>query len=149
MSWEPRTLPAEFGETVRLIYEPTAESAKPAFDESHLGCLHAIIRLTVEFHHYLNSAIIIVPDGNAVTFACESIFSGIESFVILSDTYQVLVGSMKSSINWDDPISLGSLTERFKYMYKEFLSERTFERKCRLLLDLFELQIVFAGMSFD
>jgi hypothetical protein len=34
-------------------------------------------------------------------------------------------------------------------MFNSFTKEVNFESKCRLLLDLFKLQIVFAGISYD
>ena len=40
-----------------------------------------------------------------------------------------------------------SLRDRFLSLYPEFVAETKFENKCRLLLDLFKLQIVFAGGS--
>ena len=41
------------------------------------------------------------------------------------------------------------MIEEFRSMFKKFELEENFEEKCRLLLDLFKLQIVFAGMSYD
>jgi hypothetical protein len=38
---------------------------------------------------------------------------------------------------------------QFFSTFNEFVEEANFERKCRLLLDLFKLQIVFAGMSYS
>jgi len=34
-------------------------------------------------------------------------------------------------------------------MFNNIAAEGNFEIKCRLLLDLFKLQIVFAGVSYD
>jgi len=42
-----------------------------------------------------------------------------------------------------------SLRDRFLSLYREFVAETKFENKCRLLLDLFKLQIVFAGAFYD
>jgi hypothetical protein len=33
--------------------------------------------------------------------------------------------------------------------FNKFTLEKNFEKKCRLLLDLFKLQIVFAGVFYD
>lgn len=146
--WRPRKLPADFVAVVNEIYEPAAESAKPGFDEGDLRCLRSVISLTVDFHMYLESVDVVAPDKDDVTYACGSIFSGIESFVAVNDSYKILEGSLESSLTWD-LTSLESLKERFTTMYQEFLSERTFEKQCRLLLDLFKLQLVFTGMLFE
>jgi hypothetical protein len=34
-------------------------------------------------------------------------------------------------------------------MYNQFTQEANFENKCRLLLDLYKLQILFAGIYYD
>ena len=39
--------------------------------------------------------------------------------------------------------------DRFLSTYPEFLAEPNLEKKCRLLLDWFKMQIVFAGMFYD
>lgn len=146
--WRPRRLPADFVAVVNEIYEPAAESAKPGFDEGDLCCLRSVISLTVDFHIYLENVNLVAPDKNDVAYACESIFSGIESFVRLNNSYKILEGSLESSLKWN-VTSAESLKGQFTAMYQEFLSEGTFEKQCRLLLDLFKLQIVFTGMLFE
>jgi hypothetical protein len=46
-------------------------------------------------------------------------------------------------------ISTMSLKKQFLSWFHEFEIETSFEKKCRLLLDLFKLQIVFAGVLYD
>ena len=70
------------------------------------------------------------------------------SFVTLNNSYKILEGSLESSLKWN-VTSVASLKGQFTAMYQEFVSERTFEKQCRLLLDLFKLQIVFTGMLFE
>jgi hypothetical protein len=41
-----------------------------------------------------------------------------------------------------------SFKTQFVSMFKEFTEEVNFENKCRLLLDLFKLQIIFVGISY-
>lgn len=146
--WRPRQLPADFVEIVDRIYEPAAEAARPGFNEMDLRCLRSVISLTVDFHIYLENVNVIAPDMNDVTYACESIFSGIESFVAVNNSYKILEGSLGSGLTWNLR-SLESIKEHFAPTYQEFLSERKFEKQCRLLLDLFKLQIVFTGMLFQ
>ncbi len=66
----------------------------------------------------------------------------------LNSSYKILAGSLESSLKWN-LTSVESLKRQFTTMYQEFLSERKFEKQCRLLLDLFKLQIVFTGMLFE
>jgi hypothetical protein len=82
-------------------------------------------------------------------YACESILSGVDSFWDLSTTYRRLVGATDSRVEWDMISSRESFKTRFVSMFNRFAEEVNFENKCRLLLDLFKLQIVFAGISFD
>ena len=142
-----KTVTRRFPHNRRVDFEPTAESAKPGFNEADLSSLYTLINLTVEFQIYLQATNILERERNDVVYACESIFSGIESFVVVNNSYKILVGSMTGELEWN-LTNLGSLKERFIPLYQEFLAESAFERKCRLLLDLFKLQIVFAGMSF-
>ena len=44
--------------------------------------------------------------------------------------------------------SMESFKSQFVSMFNQFTNETNFENKCRLLLDLFKLQIVFAGVSY-
>ena len=144
----PKALPTDFATTVELIYEPMAEASKPAFDEYHLSHLHAVVRLTMEFHQYVATASMEMPDKGDTRWACDSTIAGIESFVLVNQLYGILVGSMESNLKWD-LISLEQFKQRFNSIYEEFLAEQIFERKCRLLLDLFKLQIAFTGMCYE
>jgi RHS repeat-associated protein len=146
--WKPRQLPDNFPDTVRTIFTPTAESAKPAFDDDDLNSLHSLISLAVEFRIYLETASRRNPERDDVIYACESILSRVESFMNLNNAYRVIIGSTKSELG-RDVMPLNMLTSKFLVLYDEFLTENIFEKKCRLLLDLFKLQLVFAAISFD
>jgi hypothetical protein len=152
------------------------ESAKSCFDEAQLGHLRAVIRITVEFHDYLEHGSVAMALGiqqvpyvglalaefredllNAsadpfnkydLEFACESILSGVDSFWRLSPTYSSSDGAKASRIEWGMISSKESLKSQFVSMFKEFTEEVNFENKCRLLLDLFKLQIIFVGISY-
>jgi hypothetical protein len=144
----PKALPRDFATTVEFIYEPMADASKPAFGESDLSHLHAVVRLTMEFHQFLLPSSLEVPGKDDIRRICDSTIAGIESFVLVHQLYAILVGSIESSLEWD-LTSLEQFTQRFNSVYEEFLAERIFERKCRLLLDLFKLQIVFTGMCYE
>jgi len=42
-----------------------------------------------------------------------------------------------------------ALAESFIAVYRQFAQEKNFEKKCRLLIDLFKLQIIFVGLTYD
>ena len=53
-----------------------------------------------------------------------------------------------SKVEWGI-ISAASLKEHYISMFQNFITEKNFENKCRILLDLFKMQIVFAGMLYE
>jgi hypothetical protein len=146
--WKPRVQPADFETIVASIYGSMEEAAKPAFTDSDLRCVHSIVRLTVDFYNYLETVDVTSPNKGDIRFACESILSGIDSFTVVNNSYRILVGSKSSALRLETAL-FHFLRERFISIYQEFLSEAVFENKCRLLLDLFKLQIVFVGMQYD
>jgi len=87
-----------------------------------------------------------IPDDpfQDMTYMIDKILFNIDSFRIVLRIYGVLVGSTKSRIDWS-AVGMQSLRDRFLSLYPEFVAETKFENKCMLLLDLFKLQIVFAG----
>jgi hypothetical protein len=157
---------------VKEIQTSMVESAKSCFDESELGDLRGVIRLTVEFRDYLEHGSVEIarrlqqgPGSKFVNdlhtasadpfnkydreYACDSIRSGVDSFCILNASYRILVGATSSKVEWGMISSRNSFEERFILMFEEFTQEGDFENKCRLLLDLFKLQMVFAAVSYD
>ena len=54
-----------------------------------------------------------------------------------------------SEMEWGVTSSMTSLEEVFNSKYRKFSGETDFREQCKLLLDLFKLQIVFAGMSYE
>lgn len=133
---------------LQAIQPDMEKSARPGFDEKDIEHLGVLIRVTVEFHDYLTSASPWpqFPDDpfHDMTYMIDKILFNIDSFRIVLRTYGVLVGSTKSRIDWS-AVGMQSLRDRFLSLYREFVAETKFENKCRLLLDLFKLQIVFAG----
>ncbi len=130
---------------VRTIQASMGEACHACFSAAELDNLKVVVRLTVEFHSYLH-----LSCGHlfCLEYACESIFSGVDSYRSTTHAYKVLVGATESRIVWN-AISIPLLPEQFAAMFDEFDGETNFENKCRLLLDLFKLQIVFAGVSYD
>lgn len=157
-------------ERVKQIQASMVESASSHFDESDLAHLRAVIRLTVEFYDYLENGSIDIatgvlhgPHAKYVTdaqsaskdsfnrydleYLCESIRSGVNSFCSLMPSYRALDGAASSRVEWGMVSSKASFKAQFFLMYSQFIQETDFENRCRLLLDLFKLQIVFAGVS--
>src|SRR5471030_3020334 len=73
-------------------------AARSTFLESELDHLRVVVRLTVEFHDYLQQAGTGALDHTRLTYACESVFSGVDSFCIVNAAYRVLVGATNSRI---------------------------------------------------
>ena len=157
---------------VKEIQTSMVESAKSCFDKSELGHLCAVIRITVEFYHYLEYGSVEMAHGLEqgphaeyfkdlesasvdpfnkydLDYTCESIRSGVDSFCRLNQTYGILVGATASTVEWGMISSRESFKAQFISMFNKFTQEENFENRCRLLLDLFKLQIVFAGVSYD
>ena len=137
-------------ERVHAIQAEMVESAGSSFLDSELDDLRVIIRLTVEFFYYLQGEdpLPAVDDAQEkARYVCESVFSGVDSFDSVSSAYDLLRGARSSTLA-PGAKSIDSLKEEFALKYAEFIEEKDFEKRCRLLLDLFKLQIVFAGLSY-
>jgi hypothetical protein len=133
---------------VRTIQLSMEESARPGFDDNDIQHLHVLVRLTVQFYDYLSSAPPSDDPFRDMTYAIDSIFFNIDSFRSVMHSYGVLVGSTTSTIDWN-AISTRLLKDEFVSVYRAFVTQTNFESKCRLLLDLVKLQIVFAGVFYD
>ena len=118
------------------------------FLDSELDDLRCVIRLTVEFFHSLQRVDIDSIDDESLRYWGGSVFSGIDSFTSLCQAYRTTEGQTRSELP-QRVTSRAALKEEFSAMYREFAGENNFEKRCRLLLDLFKLQIIFAGMTYD
>ena len=129
---------------VTMIQRFMVEAAQGCLSKAELDHLRAVIRLTVEFSYYLKAA---CAHASCTTYVSESIFSGIESYCVLTRAYSVLVGATESKIEWS-AVSSTSISGQFASVFDAFDRESSFEHKCRLLLDLFKIQIVWAAMFY-
>jgi hypothetical protein len=130
---------------VTSVQAEMSELAKGILSESDLNELQVLVRLAVEFHHYVQLS---CDHHFCLEYISESIFAGLDSFMSVAQGYRILVGAEKSRVEWDQ-ISVATLKQRFARSFDDFAKENVFERKCRLLLDLFKLQIVFAGVAYE
>ena len=83
-----------------------------------------------------------------MTYTIDKVLFNIDSFRTVIHSYGILVGATRSTIDWK-VINVQSLKDEFISIYDAFVAETNFESKCRLLLDLVKLQIVFAGAFYD
>jgi hypothetical protein len=118
------------------------------FLDSELEALSGVIRLTVEFFHRLQRVDIDSVDAESLRYWGGSVFAGIDSFMLVCQAYRTTAGQIRSTL-LQRVTSRAVLKEEFVAVYGELAAETNFEKRCRLLLDLFKLQIIFAGMTCD
>jgi hypothetical protein len=145
------------------------EEARSTFSESELESLRVLIRVTFEFAFHLEHPRTTelkdyLPedpqlrdfylqhphmfDDFELSYAIDTIFSSVEFFTGVHQAYSVLADTIDSAVNWDE-ISRSTFKEKFNLMFEQFRAEPVFEKKCRILLDLFRLQLVFAAFYYD
>jgi hypothetical protein len=128
------------------------KSARPGFDDKDIEQLEILIRVTMQFHEYLEAKNSLPPSLDKpmqdMLYMIDSILINIDSFRIVLHSYGILVGATKSDIDWNS-VAIPFIKDEFLRVYDKFVAETNFEAKCRLLLDLYKLQIVFAGVFYD
>jgi hypothetical protein len=142
----------EYDHRIKTLQEAMEESARPAFDDGDIENLRILIRLSVDFYYYLNS----IPPWprfaddpvHNTMYKIDSSFFNIDSFRRVMSAYGILVGATTTTVDWET-VHVGSLKPQFLSVYEAFIAAGEFEAKCRLLLDLVKLQIVFAGAFCD
>jgi hypothetical protein len=107
--------------------------------------LRIVVRLTVEFYYFCQQ--------NCTHQHCAGYMSGpviwnFDSYSRLAQMYQILEDTTESTIDWSR-ISIPSIKKDFATMFRDFDNEIYFERKCRLLLDLYKLQIIFSAVAYE
>lgn len=133
----------------RVIQEDMEKSAKSVFSDNEIRHLRVLVRIAVQFNAYLESGQSPRPHGfDDLIYEVDSILINIESFRSVTRSYGVLAGAISSQINWKG-LNFANLKEKLLAEYRRFVSESQFERKCRLLLDVFKLQLCFAGIFYD
>jgi hypothetical protein len=150
---------------IRTIQETMVQWARASFSECELEALCVLIRLATEFNDYLHEGhpdlrgdsegidrrhrggVSVDLDEYASSYSNESTFSGIDFFCTVTHAYRVLMGAAKSEIEWP-AISATSLKVLFISTYTTFDEMNDCQMKCRVLLDLFKIQLVFAGVTY-
>jgi hypothetical protein len=151
------------------IQASMGEEARSTFSESELESLRVLIRVTFEFAFHLEHPRTTelsdyLPedpqlrefylqhphmfDDFELKYAIDTIISTVEFFTGVHQAYSVLADRIDSTLNWNE-ISPATVRQKFKVTFDEFQTASVFERKCRILLDLFKLQLVFAGFYYE
>ncbi|MEO8098469.1 MAG: hypothetical protein ABI811_12270 [Acidobacteriota bacterium] len=92
-----------------------------------------------------------IPDRGSTpefeaSYAAGSIFAGLQSFYTLHQTYGCLTDQLPATIGLPQLQGV-DVKKEFTARYREFLTATGFSQRCRLLLDMYRLQIVFAGLA--
>jgi len=140
---------AEIGVFVREVQSSVFAAAEvdDEFNTRLTGDLLSLIRITVEFHEFLHGREVKRLGCDPVEYMMDTVFSGVSSFQLLYASCNAWWGTGFSRLDWTK-VSIPLLKETFESLFTEFLEENTFETKCKLLLDLFKIQIVLAGMLY-
>jgi len=135
-------------ERVNRIYLPFEIQAAKTIPESEAGDLRAIVRITIETVDYIEENGTPVRGAEAALYMCETIFSGISSFCTITETYNSMKEARPSQLSsgvW----SLELLTSEIERSFARFLDESDFCERCRLILDVFKLQMMLAGLVYQ
>jgi len=117
------------------------------FSESEIQALRTIVRIALEVSAFLRGDEPIVSAGRQLRYNLDTVISGIKSFTCLSGAYGVLVGALPSGLIWDEMSNDTLLVETLNFTQR-FLDETDFMQKCRLLLDLFKLQLALVAIHY-
>jgi hypothetical protein len=134
-------------EALRTVQSALRASAAAYGLGPDLGNYDVVIRLTMEFSQFLVDLEGGPVEPAEIRYKCESVFSGTESFCQLSSDYRVMSDEVRTD-EWPT-VSFAQLRGEFMTKYRRFLEETDFPLRCRLLLDLFKLQLLFTGMAYE
>jgi hypothetical protein len=84
-----------------------------------------------------------------LNYACETILSGVDCFERMSPFHPTWTSTLTSSVDWRIFASREEFNSRFFALFGQFLAESDFQKKFRLLHDLFKLQLAFVAMSYE
>jgi hypothetical protein len=85
-------------EQVRAIQASMVESGRSSSSESEMDDLRCLIRLTVEFYHYLQRVDIASLNEAELRYTCESVFSGTDSFCGVSAAFRMMTDETRSAL---------------------------------------------------
>ena len=111
-----------------------------------LRTFDVMARLASEFWSFLLALRAGPVEVAEVRYACESVFSGIDCFCQLS-AYCRILGSGGTD-GAQDITSVAEVDGVFAVQLERLLSEPLFPEQCRLLRELFRLQLFFATLTY-
>jgi hypothetical protein len=134
----------------KTIQSELEESARPGFNDKDVGNLRILVKIIFEFHEFWTSDQSRVSQNafDDLLYTSDKVLINIDSFRSVLRSYGILRGAMRSRIDWSE-LEVHSAKETFLSLFPQFLAKAGFESKCRLLLDLFKLLIVFVGANYD
>ena len=77
-------------EDLRAIQDSMVETGRACLSDLELDDLRCLIRLTVEFFHYLQGEDLAPFVEDKLRYVCDSVFSGMDSFRLVSAAYWTL-----------------------------------------------------------
>jgi hypothetical protein len=119
--------------------------------DSGIESFSVVIRLVAEFKEYLERTVAAEIESDEPLYVCGSVFSGLDSFDSSAHAYRVLRDVEPSGVQWGDPAlsRFETLRSRYFEMYQELIGGAPLQHAGRLLLDLFKLQVIWAGTQYS
>ena len=137
---------------VEKILASMVEQAEGDLDDKEVENLGILIRLCVQFYNFLTARgrWPVFPDPfHNMTYEVDSILWNVDSFLqLIRHTYGIMRGRTRTTVDWN-AVSAQSLKDQYLSLYQEFIAETDFLKRFRLVLDLYKLQLVFAGIFYD
>ena len=126
-----------------------AQLAKSGYCEEDIEDLCVVTRVAVEVYAWLKDFNInsLEQNKDEVEYNCETVLWSINTFIKVCGDYSVLIGTIPSQIDWG-VISVASLKKLIIATYERFDAENVFLKKCRILLDLYRMELVLAGLVY-
>jgi hypothetical protein len=136
----------------RAITDSMVREVGPELIARDLELIGELVEVCVQFDHFLTGrgrwpAFPEDPFHN-MKYEVSGLLCHVNTFLSLVQLYGILTGSKRSTVDWTT-VTTVSVKDRYLFAYQEFIDETHFVKKLRLLLDLYKLQLVFAGMFYD
>jgi hypothetical protein len=147
MKMHMRSKSSELAERVHDIQVPMLQEAESVLRPEGVQGLRCLIRLAVEFESLL-IADPMALDEESLAYECDSIFAGVDSFVATRNEVEVECGRQTPHAAQQFLASFSDVKSDFQAKYLRFLAETDFGTRCRLVLDLFRVQLVFAATMY-
>ncbi len=132
---------------MRRQNELMTQLAESGYYEDRIEDLLSLTSMVVDFCYCLQQTHVDESYRSDTEYNCNSLFAVVDTFTQVSSDYYCLIGSETSNIDWGD-ISVSSIKKLIDLTYKRFESEPVFLKKCRYLLDLYKMGLVFAGLVY-